>query len=124
VYLPKDVCMESGFSIAAVLEVLTAPIKNCLILFYLYLFLILELVLNHGKGKVYKQVMRIGTWEIHVTRIDNEQLAAASPEVLAAENGKGKTAKQVLKDLSSSSSGWKAELLDTAAEIVDVEVNN
>lgn len=77
-----------------------------------------------GKGKVYKQVMRIGTWEIHVTRIDNEQLAAASPEVLAAENGKGKTAKQVLKDLSSSSSGWKAELLDTAAEIVDVEVNN
>jgi len=122
VYLPR--IAWSRVSIAAVLEVLTAPIKNCLILFYLYLFLILELVLNHGKGKVYKQVMRIGTWEIHVTRIDNEQLAAASPEVLAAENGKGKTAKQVLKDLSSSSSGWKAELLDTAAEIVDVEVNN
>ena len=75
-----------------------------------------------GKGKVYKQVMSISGWEIHVTRIDNEQLAAASPEVLAAENGKGKTAKQVLKDLSSSSSGWKAELISKILCIVEVNL--
>jgi hypothetical protein len=54
----------------------------------------------------------------------NEQLNAASPDNIAAENSKDKITEKTLTSLARSSEGWKQELLSTAAEIVKQEADN
>jgi len=83
--------------------------------------------LNHGKGKVYKQVMSISGWEIHVNKLDNEQLAAASPDgILKAKKKPSSKAIESLKDWrdEEAESQLKAELLDGVVRMLKDEVNN
>lgn len=53
----------------------------------------------------------------------NEQLSAANPSVLAAQNGDLKTVIDVLRKLASDcQTEWAAENLETSADIIEKEV--